>query len=368
MRTRGWRVGRIGGAPLILTPGSVLLGALLYVLFLPTFRQLLGEGVGTYIIAALLPLALLASILIHEVAHGLAARAFGVPVTEYVLTLWGGHTAFDHGVDRPGRSAVISVAGPAANAALALVAWLPIVSGRGHAVDVVLAAVVYVNAILAGFNLLPALPMDGGRILEAFVWRLTGNRATGTMIGARCGQVLAVAVAAWGIWPLLLGVGAAFRLVWALLIAGVLWFGAQTEVRRARAQRAAAAVDLGPLVRPALVLPERATLVQWDQAGGAHQVTVLTRPDGTPVGLVQPDAAAAVPPSARPATALRAVSTPLAPRAVITTTRGAEAVAQVARAAQADVPTMVVMQEDPQGRGHVAGVLWVDQVIKALGA
>src|SRR5699024_862058 len=178
MRTRGWRVGRIGGAPLILTPGSVLLGALLYVLFLPTFRQLLGEGVGTYVIAALLPLALLASILIHEVAHGLAARAFGVPVTEYVLTLWGGHTAFDHGVDRPRRSAVISVAGPAANAALALVAWLPIVSGRGHAVDVVLAAVVYVNAILAGFNLLPALPMrsEERRVGEGWAW--TGDVAS----------------------------------------------------------------------------------------------------------------------------------------------------------------------------------------------
>jgi len=368
VRTRGWRVGRIGGAPLVLTPGSVLLGALLYVLFLPTFRQLLGEGIGTYVITALLPLALLASILIHEVAHGMAARAFGVPVTEYVLTLWGGHTAFDHGVDRPGRSAVISVAGPAANALLALVAWLPIVSGRGHAVDVVLAAVVYVNAILAGFNLLPALPMDGGRLLEALVWRVSGDRAKGTLIGARCGQVLAVAVAAWGLWPLLQGVGAAFRPLWALLIAGVLWFGAQSEVRRAKAQRAAAKVDLTPLMRPALVLPEGATVAQWDQAGGAHHVTVLVGADGAPVGLVQSAAATAVPPPARTTTTLRAVSTAVSQRAVTTTTRGSDAVAQVARAAQAGERTMVVVTAAGSGEREVAGVLAVDQVIKALGA
>lgn len=367
-RTRGWRIGRIGGAPLILAPGSVILGLLLYVVFLPTFTQLLGEAVGTYLIAALLPVALLASILIHELAHGLGARAFGVPVTEYVLTLWGGHTAFDHGVDRPGSSALISVAGPAANAVIAGLAWVPITAGRGHPVDVVLSAVVYVNVILAAFNLLPGLPMDGGRILEALVWKVTGNRATGTLVAARGGQVLALAVATWGLWPLLLGGGPdTFRILWSVLIAAVLWGGAQAEVRRAKAHRATASVDLSGLVHPALVQPEATSVAQWEAMGGQHQVTVLTSATGAPSGIVQAPAAAAVPPQARMSTPLRAVSVPVVSVAVLRTTRGTPAVTQVARAAQAGVGTMVVLDGDGE-QGQIVGVMSVAQVSKALGA
>lgn len=367
MRTRGWQVGRIAGTPVILAPGSVILAAILYVLFLPTFGRLLGEGVGTYLIAVLLPLALLASILIHEVAHGLSARAFRVPVTEYVLTLWGGHTAFDHGLDRPGRSAVVSVAGPAANALIAVIAWLPITAGRGSAVDVMLAAVVYLNAILAAFNVLPGLPMDGGRLLEALVWRLSGNRSLGTLLAARGGQVLALAVAVWGLWPLVLGSGAdTFRILWALLIAGVLWTGAQMEVRRAKAQRATAGVDLSGLVRPVLVQPESTTLAEWDAVGGSQQVTVVTSGAGHPAGLVQGPAAASVPTHTRARTTLRAVSVPVHATAVMSTTRGTQAVSQVARAAQAGVGTIVVVDDD--GTGRIVGVLSVEQVIKALGA
>lgn len=368
MRTRGWRIGRIGGAPLILTPGSVILGALLYVVFLPTFQQFLGDGAATFVIAALLPLALLVSILIHEVAHGLSARAFNVPVTEYVLTLWGGHTAFDRGVERPGPSAIISIAGPAANAVLAGLAWLPIVAGRGSALDVMLAAVVYVNAILAVFNLLPALPMDGGRILEALVWAVTGTRTTGTMVAARLGQVLAVAVAVWGAWPLVAGVGAPIRMVWALLIAGVLWVGAQGEVKRARAQRATAGADLSPMVHPVLVLPESATVADWDRAGGSGHITVVTSADGAPAAMVQPQAAASVPPQSRAGTALPAVSSPVQTNGVLRTTRGTEAVSQVARAAQAGVQTMVVTTPDEHGRAQIAGAIAVERVIRSLGA
>ncbi|MGC0144590.1 site-2 protease family protein [Pseudactinotalea sp. Z1732] len=367
-RTRGWRIGRIAGTPLILGPGSVVLGAVLYVLFLPTFQALLGDSPRTYLIAALLPAGLLASILVHEVAHGLTARLYGVPVTEYVLTLWGGHTAFDHGLDRPGRSAVVSVAGPAANALIAGLMWIPITAGRGSDADVMLSAVVYVNAVLAAFNLLPGLPMDGGRILEAAVWKLTGNRASGTMVAARGGQVLALGVALWGLWPLLLGAAGTFRLVWAVLIAGVLWFGAQAEVRRAKAQRATAGVDLSALVQPALVLPETTSLTDWDRAGGGHTVTVLTAADGAPTGLVQHQAAASVPAPSRPYTTLGAVSVPVPPVAVISTTRGSEAVAQVARAAQAGAGTIVVLGAPASGRTGIRGVLDVKHVIDALGA
>src|SRR5699024_5726247 len=122
-----------------------------------------------------------------------AAKARGIRAREYVITLWGGHTSFGAGLRTPADSAIVSVSGPAANVFLAVIGW-----GLGQATSgmtgLAVAAFTYTNAFVAVFNMLPALPMDGGKLLEAAVWRITGNRLRGTLLGGRTGQVLAVTV------------------------------------------------------------------------------------------------------------------------------------------------------------------------------
>src|SRR5699024_9745824 len=196
---------------------------------------------------------------------------------------------------------------------------------------------------------------------------VSGNRATGTMAGARGGQVLALAVVIWGAWPMITGVGAVTRLVWAVLIAGVLWVGAQGEVRRAKALRATAGVDLGRLVEPVLVQPESATVADWARTAGTGQVTVVVAADHTPVGIVDPGAVDSVPASARATTTLTAVSTGLSRTAVLTTTRGSDAVTQIAHAAQAGDQLAVVAPHGEDGHRRILGILSVERVVKALG-
>lgn len=365
--TSGWRIGRIAGTPLILTPGSFVLGLALFVFFLPNFQSALGDGAATYAFAAALPVGLLASVLVHELAHGLVARRLGVPVTEYVLTVWGGHTAFERGVRDPGPSALIAVAGPAANGVLAVVAFF-LAGSWGGPWGYVLAAVAYLNLILAVFNVLPGLPMDGGRLLEALVWRTTGNRSTGTLIAARGGQALAVAVIVFVLSSSLLRgtMPGPLRILWAVLIAGVLWMGARSEVRRAKAQRASAGLDLASMLTPVQVLHSTGTVADLQDHSGT---TVLVSAEGYPRGLVDAAAADSVPVKDRPTTPLTAVALALGPRGVLTELTGTAAVTQVARAAQAGLAVLVAIRQDP-GRGtvDVLGAIEVEAVIRALGA
>lgn len=365
--TSGWRIGRIGGAALILTPGSLVLGAVLFVVFLPTFRAALGDGPLTYLLAAVLPLGLLASVLCHELAHGLTARRLGVPVTEYVLTLWGGHTAFERGLDRPGASALVAAVGPLANVVLGVGA-LVAADFFGGGAGLGLLAVAYVNLVLAAFNLLPGLPMDGGRLLEALVWRLRGKRSTGTLVAARGGQVIAVAVVLFVLGSAVVQgrVPSLLTIAWAVLIAVILWGGARGEVRRAKAQRSSASFRVAPLLHPVGVHPLDASVADLDLDSGQM---VLVAANGYPQGVVDVDALHAVPAHVRDTTPVQAVARAVPPHGVLTDLHGTSAVVQVAQAARSGLSYLIAVRPDEsRGTVEVLGVLEVDAVIRALQA
>src|SRR5690606_7409430 len=152
-------------------------------------------GLAALAVAAAVPLMLLLGVLAHEVAHGLAGHAVGSPPREYVLTLWGGHTQFANDMRTPGASAFVSVVGPLANAVLAGLAWWAL-GLAGTPLSAVLWQIAALsNAVVAVFNLLPGYPLDGGRILEAAVWRATGDRLAGLNVAGWGGRVVAVGVA-----------------------------------------------------------------------------------------------------------------------------------------------------------------------------
>ena len=337
MKRPGWRLATIGGAPLYLAPSWLLVAAVLTVLFLPTVQRA-APGLGTpaaVAAAATFPVLLFASVLAHELAHGGAARIVGSQVREYVITFWGGHTSFGADLRTPGASALVSAAGPAANLVLAGAGWLVLGALTPGLGAVIVAALTYANLVVALFNLLPGNPLDGGRILEALIWKLTGNRETGTIGSGWVGRILAVVIGLVVIGlPLLRGERAQVSTaVWGLLVAGLIFNGASQSIRLGRARRSAAGFDLRPLLRPAVVvsLGSRLSDIPRPPFGMGSSDVVVVDPSGIPVAVLDANAMAAVPPEHYSTTPVTAVAMALPPQAVLTAAEGSDALAAIAQ-------------------------------------
>src|SRR5690625_3525038 len=121
----GWVIAHIRGVPVVFAPSWFVMAVVLGLVFAPVLTPLVpgAGGLAALAVAAAVPLMLLLGVLAHELAHGMAGHAVGSPPREYVLTLWGGHTQFATDMRTPGAAALVSIAGPAANAVLAVRAW-----------------------------------------------------------------------------------------------------------------------------------------------------------------------------------------------------------------------------------------------------
>src|SRR3954470_18634774 len=263
----GLPLGRFLGAPVYLAPSWFVIALVVVVLFAPTVERSAAVGPpASYAIAVLYAVLLLLSVLVHEFAHAAAARSLGLPVHAIVANLWGGHTQFGDESPTPGRTALVAVAGPLANAALTLLGLVVLRSDLapfGSVSRLLVVALVWSNGFVAAFNLAPGLPLDGGRVVESLVWGVTRRRSTGTLVAGWCGRVVAVAVVLFLVLrPLLLGVVPdLFTLVWSVLIAAMLWQGATAAIAVAQVRSRAGRLRLGDLVDPATGLP--ADDVSW---------------------------------------------------------------------------------------------------------
>ena len=210
LATRGWVLGRIGAAPVVVSPTSLLLGLLIAGSWYPLVRSTLAFfGVGAVLVTvAGTVLGVGASILIHELAHGMAGTALGRRPVRYELYLWGGRTSFGPARSwAPWKDVITSLAGPAANLALWAVGRVLLGGGAISSVLVLVAAsaLTWVNLALAIFNALPGLPLDGGHALAALVTQITGRPQAGQRIAAGGGLLVVGAVAwYWVLDPLLL--------------------------------------------------------------------------------------------------------------------------------------------------------------------
>jgi len=183
--------------------------------------------VQAYAVGAVAALVLFASVVIHEFAHALTARRFGVATRSIALFLFGGVATLEAEPPTPLADAAVALAGPAVSAVIAALAY-----GALHVVDAVvparladaaaeiLAYITFANAILAGFNLIPAYPMDGGRVLRALLWALRGNRDGATASAALVGIGFGVCFAAAGIAAAVLT--RTWQFAWYLVVAAFL--------------------------------------------------------------------------------------------------------------------------------------------------
>jgi Zn-dependent protease/CBS domain-containing protein len=203
---RGFRIGRVFGFEIRIDSSWFILFALIlwtfsYIVF-P--QHVPGRDVATYIIMGLSgTLLFFVSLLLHEIAHSLVARAKDIPVDGITLFLFGGmaHTRME--AETPGDEFLIAGAGPVMSVFIALVLGAIWSLGAGAGFDpTVLAVLQYIaalNVILAVFNLLPGFPLDGGRLFRAIVWKVTGDMRKATRIASHGGRVLAYILMAFGL-------------------------------------------------------------------------------------------------------------------------------------------------------------------------
>lgn len=185
------------------------------------------------VMASITGVAFFACLAVHEVAHAVVARRFDVRVRGITLFLFGGVAEIEGELPSPGAEFAVAVAGPATSVVIGsgLAVGSRVAAGLGWTgVEGVLFTLSVVNLGVAVFNLIPGLPLDGGRILRAAIWRRTGSFVRGTKVAALGGRVVAVSLAAAGI-----GIGLAGQAVglWYVPMGAFIWFLASVSGRAA---------------------------------------------------------------------------------------------------------------------------------------
>jgi len=362
-RTKGIVAGRVFGAPVIVQPSTLVMLAVLSYLF----ASAAGETTArTLSIGLTLAASLVASVFLHEVAHATAARAFGRKVEEIVLTLWGGHTSFDARALTPMVNGVTALAGPAMNLVIAGVAEVALqVTHAGGLAGTVLAYLAWANVLLAVFNVLPGIPMDGGRVLESAVWGATGSRYKGTLVAAWAGRAVAVGVVVYVFaTPLLQGRAPGLvDIVVAIFVFSVLWPAASSSIAFAKAMLRRDSVTVGALMARAVAVPYTATVEvarHAAESSGVEEIVVLGA-DGAPAGRFSMDLTEQVPAEARGVTSLQSVTTPIPRGAYIEASAASDVLLPQLREWWGKTDVFVVREGE-----SVVGILRLVDVVAAL--
>lgn len=285
---------RVAGVPVLLSPSWWVGAALIVLLYTPLVERIM-PGVGVWpsaLIAATFTILLAGSVLLHELGHCLMALRFGLPVRRVRLFLLGGLSEVSKSPLRPAHEGLVAAAGPAVSMVLAAatgLGWLAL--APGGAVWLLVAQTCVANLAVAVFNLLPGLPLDGGRMLRAGMWSLTGVRRSGTTAGVIGAGVVAVALLSWALAGLVVSSEDQWlRLGVCLLMAWFVIAGASAEHAAEQRRRWPRDLPLRDLIRPVLQLPAESPVSDALVAAAGRGV-VLVRADGIAVGLLDQVAA-----------------------------------------------------------------------------
>lgn len=285
---------RADGVPVLLAPSWWIGSLIVVVLYAPLVGRLLPD-VSTFtawLLAAAFAVLLGLSVLAHELGHCVAALRLGIPVRRLRLFLLGGLSEVARSPRRPGHEGVVAVAGPVVSLLLAGVCGLllPAVPPGGAAWLLVTQCAV-ANLAVGVFNLLPGLPLDGGRLLRAGVWAATGARAMGTKIAVAGGALVSVGLLLWALWGLAIGSDDRWlRLGVCVVTAWFVALGATSELATESRGSWPAGLSLSDVMRPVLQLPAESP-VSAALAASAGRGVVLVRADGVAAGLLDEAAA-----------------------------------------------------------------------------
>jgi Zn-dependent protease/CBS domain-containing protein len=311
----GLLMGRPFGVPVYVAPSWFLVAALITWVFGGQLERVLPElGAARYLVSLFFAVAFYASVLVHELAHTVAALRFKLPVRRIQLQFFGGVSEIEKEAETPGREFVLAFVGPLLSLVLAGLFYLAMQPVEpGTVPGVLLAGLMVSNLIVAAFNLLPGLPLDGGRMLRAVVWKITGKPMSGTIAAAWVGRALAVCVLI-GL-PLLtqsgalgssaednVGMDTVMDALLAAILAAIIWTGAGNSLRMARLREHLPELRARTLTRRAVPVetdtPLSEALRRANDAGA--RALVVVDAEGAPLSLVREAAIVGVPEHRRP--------------------------------------------------------------------
>lgn len=300
-------MGRPFGIPVFVSPTWFLVAAVITVMFEPNVPGDVARPPLSHLVALAFAVLLYASVLVHELSHAVVARASGLPVRAITLHILGGDTAIDGEPATPGREFLIAVVGPMVNivlagAGLAVYTVLPL----PPVVALLVQALTVSNLVVGVFNLLPGLPLDGGRLIRAVVWKISGRPGSGTMVAGWVGRGVAILVLAGGASlathrSAVPGIDWA-SLIWSVLLASFIWVGATQSMRAERVRDRIPLLDARRLARRATPVTADVPLaeaIRRVQEHGSGAIVIVDH-DGRPIGLVSERAVLATPEARRP--------------------------------------------------------------------
>lgn len=300
-----FKIGTIAGSDVLVSSTWFLVAALIALVMAPRVDQVQpGLGAWKYLAGFAFAVVLYGSVLLHEASHAVMARRYGFPVSSITLHFLGGMTAIEGESRKPREEFMIAVVGPLTSIAVGVAAvglWFVTPDGL---LRMAVEGLAGANLLVGILNLVPGLPLDGGRLLKAGVWRATGDVHRGTIVAGWGGRVTAVAVLCWPVaMEPLLGVRPdVLDFILAFVIALFLWSGSTQAMTSARMRRRLPHLVARNLARRTLTVPDDLPLAeavrraQDAEAGGIVTVTS----EGRPIGVVNEAALLATPEDRRP--------------------------------------------------------------------
>ena len=298
------RVGSLVGVPIRLSITTVVLVVVLAVALVPQIEQVRpGLGGTAYVVGAAIGVTVYLAVLLHELAHAVAARRYGHRVDSITLSLIGGRTAVQGEAASPREELVTAIVGPLATLVVGGLALALRMSVETSLLSVALEVIVLANLVLGLLDLVPAPPMDGGRLVKAAGWRLTGSPRRGAVLAARCGQGVAVLVLVLTVLVVVVQDDPRTSdTVLGVAIALLLWTMATSELTAAHLRLEVGSVVLRDLVRRTLTVPPDLPLAEALRRSREAEAPgiVTTDSSGRLLGVVSDTALAAVPAERQP--------------------------------------------------------------------
>ncbi|RMB86657.1 site-2 protease family protein [Streptomyces shenzhenensis] len=371
----GLLMGRPFGVPVYVAPSWFLVAALITWVFGGQLDRVLPElGAARYLVSLFFAVAFYASVLVHELAHTVAAVRFKLPVRRIQLQFFGGVSEIEKEAETPGREFILAFVGPLLSLVLAGLFYLAMQPVEpGTVPGVLLAGLMISNLIVAAFNLLPGLPLDGGRMLRAVVWKITGRPMSGTVAAAWVGRALAISVLI-GL-PLLnqsgalgsdaqdiSGMDTVTDALLAAILAAIIWTGAGNSLRMARLREHLPELRARTLTRRAVPVETDTPLseaLRRANAAGARALVIVDA-DGKPRSLVREAAIVGVPEHRRPWVAVSGLAQELTDGMRVSAELAGEDLLDVLRATPATEYLVV------EKTGEIYGVLSAADVERAF--
>jgi Zn-dependent protease len=295
-------VARPFGIPVHVSPYWFIIAGVFIVIYANDLSTSLQGTTTRYLVAAAFVILLYLSVLVHELSHSVVARGFGLPVRRILLYPLGGISEIDKEAPTPGREFAIAAAGPALSLVLGAIGWglsQVVTAGVGGAL---IRQLMFANIIVGLFNLLPGLPLDGGRMLRAVIWLVSKKPYTATIAAAWVGRVLALGLLAIPFFTGGLSGGDMVSTLWVVVIAAFMWTGATQSIKATRFRERLPALQARRLGRKTISVSAATPLaeaVRLADAANARAIVVVDH-ENKPIAIVNEASVMAVPPQRRP--------------------------------------------------------------------